>query len=129
MGKLSKLRRLERVMRGNLDHIELIDGSRYYFEPEKVWSEVFLHGGDCLRADYESEQRPEPPEILQAVAKAKDRRSAVEGLYAPGSHPFMAYEIEALVERGEFIPRSFLAGYSYEESVEYYARKNREKEG
>ncbi|MBA3473391.1 MAG: hypothetical protein H0T57_09250 [Rubrobacter sp.] len=128
MGKLSKLRRLERVMRGNLDYIELADGSRYFYEPEQVWSALFLHHSDCMRADHRSEPRPDPPEILTAVAKARDRRSAVERLYAQEASPapLTAYDLEALVERGELVPRSFLADHSYEESVEHFAKKNAE---
>ena len=127
MGKLSKLRRLERVMRGQLSYFELADGSRYFYEPEKAWTELFLHGSKCLEADYRSEQRPEPPEILKAVAKARDRRSAVERLYAQDPAPLTAYDLEALAERGELVPRSFLAGHSYESSVEHFARKNERK--
>jgi hypothetical protein len=128
MGLKEKIGRLKRAMEGRVDYIELVDGSRYFYEPEQIWGQVFGHGGDCLRADYKSEQRPEPPEILQALARARDRRSAVERLYAAGSHPFIAYDMEALVERGALIPRSLLANHSYEESLEHFARKNREKE-
>ncbi len=127
MALRDKLRRLEKTMRGKLASFELADGSRYFYEPEAAWGELFLHGSDCLEADYRSEQRPEPPEILTAVARAKDRRSAVERLYAPDSHPFTAYDLEALVERGEFLPRSFLAGHGYEESLEHFAKKNAER--
>ena len=128
MGIKEKLRRLEKALWGNVDYIDFADGSRYLYDPAEIWGQVFKHGGDCLRADYKGEQRPEPPEILKAVAKAKDRRSAVEGLYAPGSHPFMAYDLESLVERGEFVPRSFLANHSYEESIEHFTRRNEEEE-
>lgn len=85
---------------------------------------MFMHGSNCLTADYRSEPRPDPPEILQAIARARDRRVAVEKLYARGTYPFMAYDLNVLVERGEFVPASFLAGHSYEESVEHFARKN-----
>ncbi len=115
-------------MEGRVDYIELADGSRHFYEPGEVWSEVFKHGSDSMSADYKGESRPEPPPILQAVARAKDRRAAVERLYAPGSHPFMAYDMEALIERGELIPRGFLAGKTYEESLEVFAKKNKGKE-
>jgi hypothetical protein len=128
MGLKEKIGRLKRAMEGRVDYIELDDGSRCFYEPGEVWSQLFKHGSDCLTADYRSEPRPEPPEILEAVAKAKDRRSAGERLYGPNSYPFMGYDLESLVERGEFVPRSFLAGHSYEESLEHFARKNEEKE-
>ncbi len=127
MALRDRLRRLEKTMRGQLASFELIDGSRYFFEPDAVWWQLFLHGSNCMEADYRSELRPKPPEILKAVAKAKDRRSAVERLYAPGSTPFTAYDHKSLVERGEFVPRSFLAGHGYEESLEHFAKKNAER--
>jgi hypothetical protein len=119
MGLKEKIARLHKAMEGRVDYIELVDGSRYFYKPEQIWGQVFKHAGDCLTADYKSEQRPEPPPILEAVARARDRRSAIERLYAPGSHPLVAYSMEALVERGEFVPRSFLANHSYEESLEH----------
>ncbi len=124
MGKLSKLRCLEKQMRGQLAYFELTGGSRHFYEPEQVWWQLFGHHSDCIRADYRSEPRPAPPEILEAVLRAKDRRSAVERLYAQDPAPPTAYDLEELVERGEFVPRSFLAGHSYESSVEHFARKN-----
>ena len=124
MGLRSKLDKLQKAMRGNLESFELQDGSRYFYEPGAVGMEVFKHGSDCLRADYRSEARPEPPEMLQAVARARDRRAAVEQLFAPGPPPLMAYDMEALVESGEFVPHSFLAGHSYEESLKHFAEKN-----
>ncbi len=128
MALRDKFRRLENAMRGRLSSFELANGSRHFYEPGEVWSEVFKHGSDCMRADYKGEARPEPPEILKAVARAKDRRAAVERLYAPGTHPFIAYETDVLVERGEFEPRSFLAGKNYEESLEVFAKKNEGKD-
>lgn len=127
MGLKEKLGHLKRAMLEHVDYIELADGSRYLFEPGEVWREVFGHGGDCLTADYRSEPRPDPPEILQAIARARDRRAAVEKLYARGTYPFMAYDLDALVEHGELVPASFLAGHSYKESLEYFAKKNAEK--
>ena len=124
MGLKEKLARLKKATEGRVNSIELTDGSRYFYEPEEVGVAVFKHGCDCLRADYGSEPRPGPPEILQAVARARDRRAALEQLYEPGARPLVAYELEALVERGEFVPASFLAGHTYQESVEHFAQKN-----
>ncbi len=126
MGLKEKIGRLEKTLRGQLASFELADGSRYFYEPEAAWWQLFLHGSNSLEADYRSEPRPEPPEILKAAARAKDRRSAVGQLYAQDPGPLTAYELEALVERGEFVPRSFLAGASHESSVEHFARKNQE---
>lgn len=120
MGLKSKLARLQKAIRGNLSSFELRNGTTFWYEPGEAWQAIFLHGTTCLRADFEGESRPDPPEILQAVAKAKDRRAAVERLYPPGSTPFAAYDVDALIERGTYEPRSFLAGVEYGE--EYFER-------
>jgi hypothetical protein len=124
-GLKSRLARLQKAVEGDADSIELTDGSRYFFEPGEAWKEVFRHGSDSLEADYRGKTRPSPPEILKAVAQAKNRRAAVEKLYAPGTHPFNAYDMEELVEHCKLIPRSFLAGHSYEESLAFFAKKNK----
>lgn len=126
MGLREKLARLQKTVEGHVGHIELADGSRYLYEPEEVGPEIFIHGSNCLTADYRGEPRPDPPEILKALARARDRLEAVERLYARGTYPFMAYDLDALVERGEFVPHSYLAGHSYEESLEHFAKKNDE---
>ena len=69
---------------------------------------------DCLRAQHDCEPFPEPPETLKAIAtaiaRARDRRSALDQLYAGGSFGLFPYDPEALVERGELVPRSLVAG-------------------
>lgn len=127
MGLRDKFRRLEQTMRGQLASFELADGSRHFYEPEKAWAELFRHHSDSMRADHRGEPRPAPPEILEAVLRAKDRRSAVERHYASDPAPPTAYDLEALVERGELVARSFLADHGYEESVEHFAKKNEGK--
>jgi len=119
-----KLRRLEKQLRGGLASFELADGSRHFYESEQVWWELFRHHSDCIRADYRGAPRPAPSAILEAVLRAKDRRSAVGRLYASDPAPPTAYDLEELVERGGLVPRSFLAGHGYEESVGHFARKN-----
>lgn len=107
-------------MRGNLSSFVLQDGSTYWYDQGETWMELFGHGSECLQADYEGRSRPDPPQILRAVANAKDRRLVVERLYPQGSLPLMAYDVDVLIESGEFVPRSFLAGVEY--GPEYFAR-------
>ena len=42
MGLKDKLARVERTVRGTLDHIELADGTRYWFAPAETAKELFL---------------------------------------------------------------------------------------
>ena len=107
-------RRLEKAMRDKLSYFELSDGGQFYFDPQEAFSATLLFFMDFLRADYQRQPRPEPPRVLKAVADAKDRREALSRVMAGSS--FLPVDEEALVERGEFVPRSLAAGYeTYEE--------------
>jgi hypothetical protein len=110
MGLRGKLRRLEQGAREDLASFILEDGSRYYFDPTSA--EIFLHSMDCLRAQGSEagEPFPEPPETVKAIARARDRRAALNQLYPEGSFGVFPYEVEALIERGELVPRSLVAG-------------------
>jgi hypothetical protein len=77
----SKLRRLENAARGHLASFELEDGSRFYWDRQS--GELFLHICDCLRHHHEPE-RPEPPELVKALARAKDRRAAYSEVFVVG---------------------------------------------
>ncbi len=107
MALRDKLRRLEKAARGKLSHFELKDGKRYYFEPMQAHKAAFGYWSDSLRADYRREPRPEPPDILQAVAGARDRGDALDAVEA--GYSFLPVDREALVKRGEFLPRSLVA--------------------
>ena len=102
------IKRLEHGAREDLASFVLEDGSRYYFNPES--GECFLHSMDCLRAQGECEPFPEPPETLKAIARARDRRAALNQLYPNGTFGIFPYEVEALIDRGELVPRSRVAG-------------------
>jgi hypothetical protein len=110
MGRIrSWLKRLERDASRDLASFALEDGSRHYYDPES--GEIFLHSMDCLDAQGEGETSfPELPETVKAIARARDRRAALEQLYPGGSFGVFPYGPEALVERGELVPRSMVAG-------------------
>jgi hypothetical protein len=108
MGLRSWLKRVEHSARGTLASFELEDGSRFYYDPEQ--GEVFLHSMECLRAQGEGATTfPEPPPVIQAIARAKDRRAAFEKVY-DGDFSVLPYDRDALIERGEFVPVSMVVG-------------------
>jgi hypothetical protein len=116
MAARDRLRRLEKAMGDELSHFELQDGKRFYFEPEEVSKSLVLFWADSMRADYRREPRPEPPEVFRAVADARDREKALSVvLPGPGLLPV---DRGALIERGEILPRSFVAGREYEAPLE-----------
>jgi hypothetical protein len=79
MGLRDKMRRLEGAGRGNLEHFELRDGLRYYYDITKVQKEVFIHGIACLRAD-SLEVWPEVPEVYRKLCEARDPAAVLERL-------------------------------------------------
>jgi hypothetical protein len=87
MGLRAKLARLEKAMQDNLSSIELADGSRYWFDPQETGIELFGYLIHSWHAVYDGSPRPEPPELLRAVAAAKtdekpSHASAQEGVCA-----------------------------------------------
>lgn len=107
-----RLRRLrERAEQGGAV-IRQQDGSAKIFSAEEAFEATFLFFTQSMRADYRREPRPEPPEVLRAVGAAKDRRDALERVM--DGYAFLPVDADALVERGEFVPRSLDgAGWEY----------------
>lgn len=117
MGLRDKMRRLENALRGSLESFELEDGSRHYYDP--VSPDRFLHSMNCLRAQGDGENTfPEPPETVRAITRAKDRSAALAQVYGSGSFDIFPYDTEALVERGELVPRSMVVGRELGEVLE-----------
>ncbi len=117
MGLKGKLGKLQKAMRGKLESFELADGRRHYFDPQEAFKATFLFFTDSMRADYKREPRPEPPpEVLQAVAEAKDRSEALSRVM--GGSSFLSVDRDALIERGGFVPRSLVAGREHGEPLE-----------
>jgi hypothetical protein len=106
MGLRGELSRLRASLRGELESFDLEGGGKHWYDPQAVGAELFLFGCACLRAGA-PENRPEPPEIVRALVRAKDRRAALAAL-AP--NPLFPYEYEPFVERGELVHRSMVAG-------------------
>jgi hypothetical protein len=108
----NKLRRLEKAMRGKLSYIELADGSRHWFEPRKTHAALFAYWSDSMRAVHRGEERPEPPAVLEAVSRAKDRRAALRAVYPPDPVRWEGWcpiSIGALVEEGVFVELPLVA--------------------
>jgi len=113
MALKGRLRKLEKSMRGNMGSFELADGRRHYFDPQEQFKAMFLYFADSMKADHRRSLRPEPPDILRAVAGARDRGEALDLVMGGYSH--LPIDREALVGRGKSVPRSLVAGRSYEE--------------
>ena len=108
----SKLRRLQKAMRGTLVAIPQRDGSVFHLDPDDAVRSVFHFWSDSVMADSHEAPRPSPPPVLRAVANAKDRRDAYEKLV--GGYPYIPIDPELLVQEGRFEPVSIVVGTSYE---------------
>jgi hypothetical protein len=116
LGFRDKLRRFEQAARDHLESFVLEDGSRCYYDPASA--EVFLHSMECLRAQGEGKTTfPEPPPVVKAIARAKNRDAAFEKVF-DGTFSVVPYDTEALVNRGEFVPRSMVAGRELGETAD-----------
>jgi hypothetical protein len=110
MGRLRSLvKNLKRDARGNLVSFKLEDGSRFYFD--SIGLELFLHSMDCLKAQGGGVPFPEPPEVVRAIARAKNREAAYHQVRNGASWDLFPYEVDALIERGEIVPRSLVHGH------------------
>ena len=117
MGLRDKMRRLELATRHKLRNLEQCDGSRHFYDPTSP--ERFLHSLNCLRAHGECEPFRPPLEDVRAIAMAKDRAGALAQVYGnDGSFTVFPYDEEALVRRGEIVPRSVVAGRKLGEPLE-----------
>jgi hypothetical protein len=114
MALRDKLRRLERLARGKLDSFVLADGTRFFYAPQEAFAQAFMFFSDSMKADHNGAPRPDPPEILRAVAGARDRGDALSRALG-GFGGLLPIDRDALVERGEFVPRSLVAEVEYED--------------
>jgi hypothetical protein len=98
----------------------LEDGSRYYYDVDRVLGEVVHHAAECARCDYFREPRPAAvPEIFEKIAQARDRRRAIMALWPdafdrpnetrPG--PFVGVDLIVLEAEGRLVLRWFAPSY------------------
>ena len=102
------VKRLEHAAREDLASFELLDGSRYYFDPASP--ELFMHWYECGKAG-SAHHWPEPPEVMRKVAEAKDVERAIELVRAEGSWVFFVYDIEVLISERTLEPRGLVSSY------------------
>ncbi len=101
---MGRLRREIARLRGHAGGrtIALVDGTRYRYSQEETARELFQHTMEYLRSELEGGPRPAPPRIMEAVARAKNRRAALTQIYPSWgtSTPSTAFDLTTLVEEG-----------------------------
>jgi hypothetical protein len=118
MGLRDKMRRLENAMRGNLASFELLDGSRYYFDPTS--GELFMHWVACIRAG-SAHNWPPAPEAIRKLCEAKDVSGALEAVRGEGGWGTLVYDAEILVNERRLEPRGLVTRYD-PETGEHHVR-------
>jgi len=105
VGLKDKIRKLEKAVGGNRIAFELVDGTRFVFDPAEVGPAMFAYFAASARAVYRGEERPDPPEIIRAMARARDREAAFRQVFPESLAHSPLFDQDALVERGEIVPR------------------------
>jgi hypothetical protein len=109
MGRIrSWVKRVEHAARGNLASFELLDGSRYYFNPAS-W-ELFMHWHACL-GESSAHNWPEAPEVIRKVCEAKDPQGALDAVMGQGTWGTLVYDPEILVNEHRLEPRGLVSHY------------------
>ena len=102
----SWLKRVERRVRGSYASFELLDGTRFYYNPRSL--DLFMHWSDCLRAGNPA-RWPAPPEAVRKVTEARAPEAAL-ALISGGAEWMIPYDLESLTREREIRPRSLVAG-------------------
>jgi hypothetical protein len=71
----------------------------------------------CFRAEYDGEPSPEPTATIKALTRARNRAAALEQV-AGGTFGVFPYDKDRLVDHGELVPRSMVAGRELGEASE-----------
>jgi hypothetical protein len=104
VGLRDKLRRLQRAAEDELENFELLDGSRYYYDPPEAAKEIFLHSLDCGRGcAWPGEATPE---IYLAVCEANDPPAVLERFAPSGREGWfieLPYERDTLVNERRLV--------------------------
>jgi hypothetical protein len=113
MGLREQLKRLKREVHGELESFELLDGSRYCYDPTSF--DVFLFFCECLKAS--AHNWPEPPEVVRKLTEAKAVEEAVVQVFGTGPFSFLVYNPDILVRERRLVPRSLVSEYDPEKGT------------
>jgi hypothetical protein len=106
----SWIRRVERAAKGEVESFELLDGSRFYFDPTS-W-DLFMHWIDCGKAG-NARNWPEPPEVVRKLTEAKNVAQAI-GKVRGGGWNCLVYDEETLIRKRRLKPRPLVSRYDPE---------------
>ena len=102
------VKKLERASREDLASFELLDASRYYYDPTS-W-ELFMHWHDCAVQDT-AHDWPEAPEVIRKLCEAKDPEAALEQVMSTAGFGGLVYDPEVLITERRLEPRGLISRY------------------
>jgi len=108
MGLRSWVKRVERAARGNLASFELLDGSRFFYNPTS-WT-LFLHWYECAVQDT-AHDWPPPPEVIQKLTEARDPEAALEQVLGTAVFGGMVYDPDVLITERRLEPHGLVSRY------------------
>jgi hypothetical protein len=106
MGIRENLKRLRKAAEGELESFELLDGSRYFFDP--LSPELFLHFCNCAAAG-SAHNWPEPPEVIRKLCEAKDVERALEKVQGEATFYSIVYDPQILINERRLEPRGLVS--------------------
>src|SRR5215204_1445575 len=108
MGLRNWVKRVEHAARNDLASFELLDGSRFYYDPAS-WV-LFMHWVECCGKDTAAEWPPAPT-IMQKLTEAKDPERALDLVMGQAGFGGMVYDPVALVNERRLVPRGLISRY------------------
>jgi hypothetical protein len=101
----SWVRSLERRSKRGLESFELLDGSRFYYDPARAYKDLFVYSYDAILGN----PWPQPPEILRRLTEAADIQRALKQLEPERPEASLVcvselFDMDALLKRRELIP-------------------------
>jgi len=108
MGLRNWVKKIEHAAREDLASFELLDGSRYFYDPTS-WV-LFMHWVECCGKDT-AHDWPPPPEIMQELCEARDVERALDLVMGQAGFGGMVYDPEILIAERRLVPRGLISRY------------------
>src|SRR5215204_3885813 len=108
MGLRNWVKRVEHAARQDLASFELLDGSRFFYNPTSPV--LFTHWVTCCGKDT-AHDWPPPPEVMQKLTEAKDVERALDAVMGQAGFGGMVYDPDILISERRLEPRGLISRY------------------
>jgi len=108
MGLRNWVKKIEHAAREDLASFELLDGSRYFYDPTS-WV-LFMHWVECCGKDTAAAWPPAPT-IMQKLTEAKDPERALDAVLGQAGFGGLVYDPDVLITERRLEPRGLISRY------------------